>query len=72
MVLFIFVLLMLGVFGKMIGLAIRCTWGITKVAFSIIFLPIVLIVLVVCGLMYLALPALVILGIVMLVRAAVR
>ncbi len=58
----LFLLLMIVVFGKLIWLAMRAAWGITKVLFSIIFLPIVLIVLALSGLMVVALPILIIVG----------
>lgn len=71
MITLIFVLLMLGVFGKMIWFAIRAAWGITKVTFGIVFLPVILIVLAISGLIYIAIPVLIILGIVMIVKSAV-
>ena len=58
----IFLLLMIVVFGKLIWFAIRAAWGITKVLFSIVFLPIVLIVLALSGLMVVALPILISVG----------
>lgn len=58
----LFLLLMIVVFGKLIWLAIRAAWGITKVLFSIVFLPIVLIALALSGLMVVALPILIIVG----------
>ena len=51
----LFIILMFGIFGKMIGLAFRATWGITKIFFRLIFLPLVLIGLVLGGLIYIAL-----------------
>ena len=65
----LFIILMFGVFGKMIGLAFRATWGITKICFHLVFLPIVLIALVLGGLVYIALPLLVVVGVVMLALA---
>ena len=65
----LFIFLMFGVFGKLIGLAFRATWGITKIVFRLIFLPVVLIGLVLAGLMYIALPLLVVIGIAVLVLA---
>ena len=65
----LFIFLMFGVFGKLIGLAFRATWGITKIFFRLIFLPVILIGLVMAGLMYIALPLLVIIGIAVLVLA---
>ena len=64
----LFIILMIAIFGKMIGFAFKMAWGLTKVAFSLIFLPVILIGLVLAGLVYLALPILVIVGIVMLVK----
>lgn len=58
----LFLLLMIVVFGKLIWLAIRAAWGITKVLFSIVFLPIILIILALSGLMVVALPVLIIVG----------
>lgn len=63
----LFIILMIGIFGKMIGFALRATWGITKILFNLVLLPLFLICLVIAGLMYIALPILVIVGIVMLV-----
>lgn len=61
---------MLWVFGKMIGYAFKATWGLAKVFFTIILLPLVLIFLVIGGLIYIALPLLIMIGIVMLVAKA--
>lgn len=58
-----FIIMMFCVFGGLIGLAIRAAWGITKIVCSIILLPVALIVLVCVGLMKLAFPILVIVGI---------
>ena len=65
----LFIILMLSVFGKLAGLAFRATWGITKICFRLVFLPLALIAMAVCGLMYIALPVLVVVGIVVLVKA---
>ena len=62
----LFIILLIGVMGKLIWLAIRAAWGITKVLFSIVFLPIVLIALAVSGLMVVALPVLLIVGLIAL------
>jgi hypothetical protein len=67
----LFVILMFGVFGKMIGFAFRATWGLTKILVNLVFLPIILIALVLAGFVSIALPVLIIAGIVMLVIKAV-
>ncbi len=58
---------MIGIFGRMIGMAFRMTWGVAKVAVFLIFLPIILLGLILGGIFYIALPALVIIGIVSLI-----
>lgn len=63
----LFIILMIAVFGKMIGFAVKATWGLTKILFNLVLLPVFLIGLVFAGLMYIALPLLVIVGVIMLV-----
>lgn len=59
----IFMILMVLVFGKLMIFAVKATWGITKVLFTIVLLPLILIGLVLGGLISLALPILIIIGI---------
>ena len=59
----IFTILMFLVFGKILVFALRATWGISKILFSVVLLPVFLIILVVSGLITLALPILIIVGI---------
>lgn len=65
----LFIVFMIVVFGKMIGLAFKMTWGITKILFNLVLLPLVLIGLVIGGLVSLALPILVIVGIISMVTS---
>lgn len=65
---FLFTILMIVVFGKLIGFAIRATWGISKVIITLVLLPMILIVLVLGGLLSIAFPILVIVGLIALVR----
>ncbi|MDO5146051.1 MAG: hypothetical protein Q4D60_03525 [Eubacteriales bacterium] len=60
----IFIILMFTIFGKLLCLAMRATWGIARILVSFVLFPIVLLGLVVGGLVYLALPILIIAGIV--------
>ena len=62
----IFVILMFMVFGKLLVFAKKAAWGITKIIWTIVVLPIALIALVACGLIYIAVPVLAIIGIVSL------
>ena len=67
----LFFILFLLVFGKMIGFAIRATWSIFKVITFIVFLPAILVLMVFGGLLYLALPILIIVGLISLIASAV-
>jgi hypothetical protein len=62
----IFWILMLAVFGNILMFAIRMTWGITKVLFSLVLLPITLVVLVLGGLLRIAFPLLAVIGLISL------
>ena len=58
--------------GKLIGSVFRVSWGITKVVLSLVFLPLILAVLVLGGLIYAALPLLLLVGVIALIVWAVR
>lgn len=60
----LFAVCMLWVFGKLLIFAIKAAWGITKILFTIIFLPAILVGLVLGGLLYIAFPVLIVIGIV--------
>ena len=62
----LFMIMMLVVFGKIFGFALRATWGITKIVFSIVLLPLFLVALVFLGLMWVAFLVLLIVGIISL------
>ena len=59
-----FTILLFLVFGKLLALSIKAAWGITKILLTFIFFPIILIMFVIVGLIYVALPILIIVGIV--------
>ena len=62
----IFWILMLVVFGNILIFAIKMTWGITKVVFSLILLPFILVFMVLGGLLKLAFPLLAVIGLISL------
>ena len=64
--LILFVICMFGIFGKLIGLAFKMTWGIAKVLFTLVFLPVILVGLAMGGLLVVAFPLLIVVGIVSL------
>ena len=63
-------ILLIGVLWKLIVWSMRAAWGITKIVFSIVVMPVVLIVMALAGLVYLAIPILAIVGIVALIGSA--
>ena len=58
----LFAIMMIGVFGRMIGFAIRLSWGFLKVLLTLIFLPGIIIAGFASGLLYLAFPLLAVVG----------
>ena len=63
----IFTIFMFLIFGNILMFAIKMAWGVTKVLFSLVFLPVFLIVLVLAGLIKLALPILAIVGLISII-----
>ena len=57
-----FSIMMIGVFCRMAGLAVRMSWGFLRVLLSLIFLPGIIIAVFASGLLYLAFPLLVVMG----------
>ena len=60
----IFAMCMLIVFGRLLIFGIRAAWGIAKVLCTIVLLPVILIALVFGGLIYIAFPILIVVGLV--------
>ncbi len=54
---------------KLFILGLKASWGIFKLLCTVIFFPLILIVMVVVGLVYLAFPLLIIAGIIAIVRS---
>ena len=52
---------------KIAWILFKATWGITKFVLGVVFLPLFIVIAIVGGLLYLILPALIILGIVALI-----
>jgi hypothetical protein len=67
----LFSVMMISVFGRLLIWGIRAAWGIGKMIFSLIFLPIVLIGLACTGMVYIALVVLIVCGIVTFVGSMV-
>lgn len=65
----LFTVLMFLIFGKLLVFAIKAAWGISKILVSLVMLPIGLVLLVAFGLIRLALPLLLIIGLISLLTA---
>lgn len=54
----LFIICMFGVFGKLFFFGLKAAWGISKFILTLVFLPLILLVMVAGGLISLALPIL--------------
>ena len=63
----LFTICMIWVIGKLFLFGIRAAWGVSKFIVTVVLFPLILIGMVVGGLIYLAFPILVVVGIIMLV-----
>lgn len=63
----LFTILMFMIFGKIFGFAIKAAWGISKIVCTVVLLPLILIGLVFMGLIGIALPVLLIVGVISLI-----
>ena len=67
----LFTICMVWVFGKLFFFGLRAAWGISKFLITIVLMPLILIALVVGGLMYIAFPILIVVGIISLIISRV-
>lgn len=65
----LFTICMIWVFGKLFIFGVKTAWGISKLLLTVVFLPLILIGMVIGGLMSIAFPILIIVGIVALVAS---
>lgn len=63
----LFTIAMIWVFGKLFFFGLRAAWGISKFIFTIVLLPVALIGMVLGGLIYIAFPILLIVGVIALI-----
>ena len=61
---FLFMILMFYIFGKLFFFGLKAAWGLSKLVLTIILLPITLMVMVSCGLLYFAFVLLIVVGII--------
>ena len=67
MLLLLFTICMIWISGKLFIFGVKAAWGISKLLLTVVFLPLILIGMVIGGLMSIAFPILIIVGIVALV-----
>ncbi len=60
----LFTIMLIAVVFELIVFAVKAAWGITKIVFTVLFFPLILVGLVAAGLLYLALPILIVVGII--------
>lgn len=60
----LFFICLFWVFGKIFTFGIRAAWGMAKLIFSVVFLPLILIGMILFGLIYIAFPLLILIGII--------
>ena len=72
MVTFLFFIGLIWVLWKIIKFGIKATWGIFKLCCTVLLLPLILIALVIVGLMYVAMPILIIVGIITVIGGIVK
>lgn len=68
----LFIICMFGVFGKLFFFGLKAAWGISKFVLTIVFLPLILLVMVAGGLISLALTVLLVIGIVGLIASKAK
>lgn len=64
MLLLLFAICMIWIFGKILFFGIKAAWGISKFLLTVILLPLLLIGIAAVGLIYIAFPILLVVGIV--------
>ena len=65
----LFTICMIWICGKLFIFGVKAAWGISKLLLTVVFLPLILIGMVIGGLMSIAFPILIVVGIVALVAS---
>ena len=60
----LFLIFLFGIFGKLFFFGIRAAWGISKFVLMVVFFPVILIGMLIVGLVKLAFPLLLIIGVI--------
>ena len=65
----LFIICLIGVFGRLCVWGVRAAWGISKFMVTVVLMPLILICMVIGGLLHLALPILIIVGLVVMFKS---
>lgn len=63
----LFLILLFLVFGKLLIFAIKAAWGLSKIICTVILLPVILLILIPVGLIGIAFPVLLVIGLAVLI-----
>lgn len=66
----LFTILLIVIFGKLLIFGVKAAWGISKLLVTVVLLPLTLIGLVIGGLLSLAFPILIVVGIIAVICSA--
>ncbi|MBR0417487.1 MAG: hypothetical protein IJI56_06745 [Firmicutes bacterium] len=64
----IFAGMMISVFGRLFAFGLRATWGFARLIAALVFMPIILAVVILGGLLRIAFPVLAVIGLISLIR----
>ncbi len=67
----LFFILLISIFLKVFGIAIKAAWGVTKIVGTVIMIPLFLVLLVVFGFISVAFPVLLVIGAIVLIKSIV-
>ena len=67
----LFIIMLIIVFGKILIFALKAAWGIGKIVLTVIFLPVILIIMAISGLLSVAFTLLVFVGIISLIAGLI-
>ncbi len=68
----LFAIAVIWVFFKLFVLGVKASWGVAKFLAPVILLPVIIVVLAFVGLFYIAIPLMIIAGVVALIRYVAR
>ena len=65
----LFTIFMFGIFGKLFFFGLRAAWGIARILLTVVFLPVILVLMVIGGLISVAFPILLIIGLISMITS---